>query len=74
MIVLAYGMWSTGTIRSAIFPEIPGRYITAKVALEDGAPLPLQKQALDKIEQSMLSVEQQLQATTHLANHRSLTC
>lgn len=62
MIVLAYGMWSTGTIRSAIFPEIPGRYITAKVALEDGAPLPLQKQALDKIEQSMLSVEQQLQA------------
>ncbi|KLN66796.1 efflux RND transporter permease subunit [Vibrio sp. VPAP30] len=62
MIVLAYGMWSTGTIRSATFPEIPGRYITAKVALEDGAPLPLQKQALDKIEQSMLSVEQQLQA------------
>ncbi|NOI79443.1 efflux RND transporter permease subunit [Vibrio tubiashii] len=62
MIVLAYGMWSTGTIRSAIFPEIPGRYITAKVALEDGAPLPLQKQALDKIEQSMLTVEQQLQA------------
>jgi len=62
MIVLAYGMWATGTIRSAIFPEIPGRYITAKVALEDGAPLPLQKQALDKIEQSMLTVEQQLQA------------
>ena len=39
-IVLAYGMWSTGTIRSAIFPEIPGRYITAQVELEDGAPLP----------------------------------
>lgn len=62
MIVLAYGMWSTGTIRSAIFPEIPGRYITAKVELEDGAPLPLQKQALDKIEQSMLTVEKELQA------------
>ncbi|WCP69197.1 efflux RND transporter permease subunit [Vibrio tubiashii] len=68
MIVLAYGMWSTGTIRSAIFPEIPGRYITAKVALEDGAPLPLQKQALDKIEQSMLTVEQQLQADYPLSN------
>lgn len=67
MIVLAYGMWSTGTIRSAIFPEIPGRYITAKVALEDGAPLPLQKQALDKIEQSMLTVEQQLQADYSLS-------
>ncbi|MEX0332963.1 efflux RND transporter permease subunit [Vibrio tubiashii] len=68
MIVLAYGMWSTGTIRSAIFPEIPGRYITAKVSLEDGAPLPLQKQALDKIEQSMLTVEQQLQADYPLSN------
>ncbi|MDC5812050.1 efflux RND transporter permease subunit [Vibrio europaeus] len=67
MIVLAYGMWSTGTIRSAIFPEIPGRYITAKVALEDGAPLPLQKQALDKIEQSMLTVEQHLQADYSLS-------
>ncbi|MDC5705885.1 efflux RND transporter permease subunit [Vibrio europaeus] len=67
MIVLAYGMWSTGTIRSAIFPEIPGRYITAKVALEDGSPLPLQKQALDKIEQSMLTVEQHLQADYSLS-------
>lgn len=67
MIVLAYGVWSTGTIRSAIFPEIPGRYIAAKVALEDGAPLPLQKQALDKIEQSMLTVEQQLQADYSLS-------
>ena len=60
-IVLAYGMWATGTIRSAIFPEIPGRYITAKVSLEDGAPLPLQKQALDQIEYAMEQVEQKLQ-------------
>ncbi|ERB66447.1 hypothetical protein N779_04390 [Vibrio coralliilyticus OCN008] len=59
-IVLAYGMWSTGTIRSAIFPEIPGRYITAKVELEDGAPLPLQKKALDRIEQAMINVEDEL--------------
>lgn len=56
-IVLAYGMWSTGTIRSAIFPEIPGRYITAKVELEDGAPLPLQSQALAQIESAMARVE-----------------
>ena len=59
-IVLAYGMWSTGTIRSAIFPEIPGRYITAQVELEDGAPLPLQKKALDQIEQAMINVEDEL--------------
>lgn len=61
VMVLAYGMWATGSIRSAIFPEIPGRYITAKVSLEEGAPLPLQKKALDQIEHSMVQVEQQLQ-------------
>lgn len=52
-VVLAYGMWATGTIRSALFPDIPGRYITAKVELEEGAPLPLQVKALDQIEQAM---------------------
>ncbi|WCN10071.1 efflux RND transporter permease subunit [Marinomonas mediterranea] len=59
-IVLAYGMWSTGSIRSALFPEIPGRYLTAKVSLEDNAPLPLQKSTLHQIEQSMEKVEQSL--------------
>ncbi|MFA0673863.1 efflux RND transporter permease subunit, partial [Vibrio sp. 10N.222.51.A6] len=29
VISLAYGMWSNGAIRSALFPEIPGRYISA---------------------------------------------
>lgn len=52
-VVLAYGLWATGTIRSALFPEIPGRYITAKVELEEGAPLPLQLKALSQIEQGM---------------------
>ncbi|NMU81896.1 hypothetical protein HKB16_03295, partial [Vibrio parahaemolyticus] len=37
-VVLAYGMWANGTIRSAIFPDIPGRYLTAKVVLQQGAP------------------------------------
>ncbi|KLV05178.1 acriflavine resistance protein B [Photobacterium aquae] len=60
MIVLAYGMWATGTIRSAIFPEIPGRYISAKVELEDGAPLPLKSKALAQIEHAMEKVEETL--------------
>uniref|UniRef100_UPI0038F71F70 hypothetical protein n=1 Tax=Streptomyces turgidiscabies TaxID=85558 RepID=UPI0038F71F70 len=52
VISLAYGMWSNGAIRSALFPEIPGRYITAVIELEDGAPLPLQRQALLQVEQA----------------------
>ncbi|NOH97389.1 efflux RND transporter permease subunit [Vibrio sp. 99-70-13A1] len=59
--ILAYGMWASGTIRSAIFPEIPGRYITAKVTLEDGSPLPLQEKALDKLERTALQLNQALQ-------------
>ncbi|MCO7224583.1 efflux RND transporter permease subunit [Pleionea sp. CnH1-48] len=60
-ILLAYGMWSTGTIRSSIFPEIPGRYITAKVSLEDGAPLPLQTKALAQLESSIGHISNSLQ-------------
>ncbi|WP_434567910.1 efflux RND transporter permease subunit [Vibrio chagasii] len=60
VISLAYGMWSNGAIRSALFPEIPGRYITAVIELEDGAPLPLQRQALLQVEQAMAKVEKGL--------------
>lgn len=60
VISLAYGMWSNGAIRSALFPEIPGRYITAVIELEDGAPLPLQRQALLQVEQAMTPVEKGL--------------
>lgn len=59
-IVFAYGLWSTGTIRSALFPDIPGRYITAKVELEDGAPIPLQKKALVQLEHAMTRVQETL--------------
>lgn len=60
-IVLAYGLWAKGMIGSAIFPEIPGRYITAKIDLEDGAPLPLQAKALLQSEQAALSVNTAIQ-------------
>ncbi|MCE2571252.1 efflux RND transporter permease subunit [Motilimonas eburnea] len=56
MVILAYGMWATGTIRSAVFPDIPGRYISAKVELEDGAAPPLQQRALAQLEQNMNQV------------------
>ncbi|MDH6017310.1 efflux RND transporter permease subunit [Vibrio splendidus] len=60
VISLAYGMWSNGAIRSALFPEIPGRYISAVIELEDGAPLPLQRQALLQVEQAIAQVEKGL--------------
>ncbi|KZN58751.1 hypothetical protein N473_04770 [Pseudoalteromonas luteoviolacea CPMOR-1] len=66
-ITLAYGMWSTGTIRSAVFPEIPGRYITAKVSLQDGAPLPLQANALSQLESAAKKVSDMLQRDFELA-------
>ncbi|PML81911.1 efflux RND transporter permease subunit [Enterovibrio norvegicus] len=59
-VVLAYGMWSIGSIRSAVFPDIPGRYVTAKISLEDGAPLPLQQQALFQTESAIEAVAQAL--------------
>ncbi|MBQ4811311.1 efflux RND transporter permease subunit [Pseudoalteromonas luteoviolacea] len=68
-ITLAYGMWSTGAIRSAVFPEIPGRYVTAKVSLQDGAPLPLQSKALAQLEQAANRVGDQLQTQYQLTHH-----
>lgn len=67
-IILAYGMWSSGSIRSAIFPEIPGRYVTAKVTLEDGAPLPLQAKALNKLEVAALKLNHSLQQDYQLSD------
>lgn len=37
-LVLAYGLWFSGNIKSSLFPEIPGRYLSADISLEDGAP------------------------------------
>ncbi|UTV29551.1 efflux RND transporter permease subunit [Photobacterium atrarenae] len=68
VVVLAYGLWANGTIRSALFPEIPGRYITAKVTLQQGAPLPLQEKALAQLERTALKLNQQLKQEFSLAN------
>ncbi|RJG40213.1 efflux RND transporter permease subunit [Motilimonas pumila] len=67
-IVLAYGMWASGTIRSAVFPEIPGRYVTAKVKLQDGAPLPLQAKAIHQLETTALQLNHSLQQMHQLKN------
>ncbi|UXI03582.1 efflux RND transporter permease subunit [Photobacterium sp. TY1-4] len=68
VVVLAYGLWANGTIRSALFPEIPGRYITAKVTLQQGAPIPLQEKALAQLERTALQLSQQLTQEFSLAS------
>ncbi|WP_028865845.1 efflux RND transporter permease subunit [Psychromonas aquimarina] len=60
LVVLAYGLWSKGVIRSAVFPDIPGRYITAKVNLQDGAPPALQAKAAAQLEKAALSLDSDL--------------
>ncbi|WP_045570927.1 hypothetical protein, partial [Vibrio sp. S234-5] len=47
-----------GPLRSALFPEIPGRYLSGVMELEDGAPVPLQRKVLLQVEQAMSRVEQ----------------
>lgn len=59
-VILAYGLWANGSIRSAMFPEIPGRYIEARVTLEDGAPLPLQVRSLNQLESSARQLNREL--------------
>lgn len=59
--VLAYGLWSTGAIRSSLFPEIPGRYVTVKLDLEEEAPQQLQENALEQVESAALILNNTLQ-------------
>ena len=59
--VLAYGLWSVGAIKSSIFPDIPSRYISAKVTLVDGAPIPLQEKTLYQLERSAFALSKNLQ-------------
>lgn len=60
LLILAYGLWAKGYIKSAMFPEIPGRYMTATIALEDGAPLPLQMQNMSRLEAGAQKASKQL--------------
>ncbi|BFM17082.1 efflux RND transporter permease subunit [Maricurvus nonylphenolicus] len=66
--VLAYGLVSTGQIRSAFFPEIPGRYLTAKVTMQQDAPLALTVRNADLLETAVSEVNLSLQQEYQLAN------
>lgn len=59
--VLTYGLWANGTVRSVFFPEIPGRFLTAKVSMNLDAPLPLTRENAEKLESSLNKVNSELQ-------------
>ncbi len=59
--LLAYGLVAKGHIRSAFFPEIPGRYLTASVTMQQDAPLALAIHNADQLEEAVTKVNQQLQ-------------
>ncbi|MGY0217318.1 efflux RND transporter permease subunit [Endozoicomonadaceae bacterium StTr2] len=60
LVTLAYGLVFTGTIRSAFFPEIPGRYLTAKVTMDQDAPLELTRRNAVQLEQALNRVNGEL--------------
>jgi multidrug efflux pump subunit AcrB len=58
--ILAYGLVSTGAIKSAFFPDIPSRFLTAKITMRQDAPLALTLANGTKLEQALLAAELQL--------------
>lgn len=63
---LAYGLWSNGNIRSVFFPEIPGRYVTAKVDMNLDAPWVLTRHNANMLEAALNRANQELQHTFEL--------
>lgn len=64
--LLAIGMMQQGVVRTLFFPEIPGRYLTAKVEMEQGVPLSLTHLNAQQLERALEQTNQQLQRTYQL--------
>lgn len=60
--LLAWGLLAKGEIRSVFFPEIPGRYGTLTVTMDQDAPAELTRRNIRELEQSLEQTNQQLQA------------
>ncbi|MFT7111410.1 MAG: multidrug efflux pump subunit AcrB [Porticoccaceae bacterium] len=66
IMVLAYGLVIKGSVRSTFFPEIPGRYLTAKVAMDVDAPLSLTLLNSTKLDSAVDEVNEVLQSRYQL--------
>ena len=66
--VLAYGLWSHGTIKAAFFPEIPGRFAQVKVTMNLDAPAPLAIKGSAQLEQALKVTDESLQQDFDLSS------
>jgi len=58
MVVGAYGAMSKGAIKTVFFPEIPGRYATLVVDMDQDAALALTERNIERIETALLQTNQ----------------
>ncbi|MEL6301907.1 MAG: efflux RND transporter permease subunit [Pseudomonadota bacterium] len=58
MIILAGGLFASGTLKLVIFPTLPGDYLFASVSMQTGTPEEDRNATLLKIEEAMYAVEQ----------------
>ncbi len=57
--IAVLGALYQGKIRSTFFPDVPGNFIVLTVELEDNAPLVLVQQAMSRVEQLKVEINQQ---------------
>lgn len=72
LMTVAWGLLDKGSIRSVFFPEIPGRYMTVLVTMDEDAPLPLAHTAAKQLEEGLSQtsrlLEKQYSLSTPLVN------
>ena len=51
--MLTFGLLSKGHIRAVFFPDIPSRYIQAKITMDQDAPMPLSVVNADRLEDAL---------------------
>ncbi len=61
VMISAYGLLSKGNIQSVFFPEIPGRYATLKINMDQDAALELSQRNLAHLEHSIQETNRRLQ-------------
>ncbi|WP_062266764.1 efflux RND transporter permease subunit [Endozoicomonas arenosclerae] len=61
IVMLAYGLVIKGSIRSVFFPEIPGRYLTANVTMDQDAPLALTQKNAEKLDDALEQANEDIQ-------------
>lgn len=56
VLIVTFGLISSGLVRFVLFPEVPGDFIQMQLEMESGTAPEVRNSALDKIEQSILDL------------------